>query len=147
MSHSIRHKVGIQASPSAIYQALTSNEGLAKWWTHEVSGAGPVGSIITFKFNDINLTFKVSSLKKDQQIIWAHQGDMPEAWKGTHIWFDIKPGEGQCFVHFQHSNWQAADDFFAHCNTKWAVFLLSLKDYLETGQGQAFPNDVPIDHS
>jgi hypothetical protein len=33
---------------------------------------------------------------------------------------------------------------FTHCSTKWAVFLLSLKEVLETEQGKASPNDILI---
>jgi hypothetical protein len=28
---------------------------------------------------------------------------------------------------------------------KWATFMLSLRDYLETGKGRPFPNDIQID--
>ncbi len=28
---------------------------------------------------------------------------------------------------------------------KWATFLLSLKDYVETGRGRPFPNDLKIE--
>jgi hypothetical protein len=31
-----------------------------------------------------------------------------------------------------------------HCSTKWAVFLLSLKQLVETGTGSPEPNDVKI---
>ncbi len=30
---------------------------------------------------------------------------------------------------------------------KWATFLLSLRDYVEQGQGQPFPDDVKIEAS
>lgn len=33
-----------------------------------------------------------------------------------------------------------------HCSTKWAIFLMSLKAYLETGAGQPSPHDVKIDN-
>ena len=32
----------------------------------------------------------------------------------------------------------------AHCSTKWATFLLSLRDLVETGQGQPSPDDLKI---
>jgi hypothetical protein len=35
----------------------------------------------------------------------------------------------------------------AHCSTKWAVFLLSLKDYLETEIDKPFPHDIHINHT
>jgi hypothetical protein len=37
-------------------------------------------------------------------------------------------------------------EFMHHCSTKWAVFLLSLKSLVETGQGAPEPNDVKIDN-
>jgi hypothetical protein len=32
-----------------------------------------------------------------------------------------------------------------HCSTKWAVFLLSLKSFLETGKGASWPNEIKLD--
>jgi hypothetical protein len=37
-------------------------------------------------------------------------------------------------------------EFSAHCSTKWAVFLLSLKDLLEKDKGQSAPDDVAVNH-
>jgi hypothetical protein len=31
-----------------------------------------------------------------------------------------------------------------HCGTKWAVFLMSLKQFVETGSGSPNPRDVQI---
>jgi hypothetical protein len=31
-----------------------------------------------------------------------------------------------------------------HCSTKWATFLLSLKQLLETGKGRPAPDEVKI---
>ncbi len=193
-SHNIKHKVGIKATANEIYKALTTNQGLSAWWTDDVTGAGEVGAVIAFRFNGGGPDFQVKSLIENKQVIWAHRDSMPDAWAGTEIVFDIEEAEsttneGQCFVHFQHRNWQSDDAFFAHCNTraqraedlagersesegqaiifkrsceadfcskskrrearihKRAVFLLSLKDYLETGIGKPFPHDIQIDHN
>ena len=32
----------------------------------------------------------------------------------------------------------------AHCSTKWATFLLSLRDLVETGKGKPAPADLKI---
>jgi hypothetical protein len=32
-----------------------------------------------------------------------------------------------------------------HCSTKWAIFLMSLKAFVETGKGAPSPDDVKID--
>jgi len=143
----INHRVGIKASPEKIYHALTTNDGLATWWTNDISGAGDVGAIIKFRFNGGGPDFAVTELISNRAVRWKHTGTMPESWMGTEILFQLQVEAQQTFVRFTHSNWQASTDFMAHCSTKWAVFLLSLKDAVEINQGRPFPNDVQIDHS
>lgn len=143
----INHQVGIKASPEKIYEALTTNDGLIKWWTNDISGAGKVGSTIKFRFNGGGPDFTVTKLIQNKIVCWQHSGSMPEAWIDTEISFELEAEENQTFVRFTHSNWKETTNFMAHCSTKWAVFLLSLKNALETGKGNPFPNDVQIDHS
>jgi len=143
----IHHRVGIKASAESIYQALTTNEGLARWWTNDVTGAGDIGSVIQFRFNGGGPDFEVTNLVKNKTVQWKHSGSMPNEWIGSEIGFQLYENDDQTIVRFTHYNWKEATDFMAHCSTKWAVFLLSLKEALETGQGKPFPNDVPIDHS
>ncbi|WP_028470742.1 SRPBCC family protein [Neptunomonas japonica] len=143
----INHRVGIKSSPEAIYEALTTDAGLAKWWTNDVSGAGDVGSIIEFRFNGGGPDFIVKELIPNKTVCWQHSGCIPDPWIGTEILFRLEAEKEQTFVRFTHSNWKEATNFMAHCSTKWAVFLISLKDSLELGTGTPFPNDVQIDHS
>lgn len=143
----INHRVGIKASPENIYEALTTDDGLTKWWTNDISGAGEVGSTIQFRFNGRGPDFTVTKLIPNKAVCWQHSGNVPESWMGTDISFQLEAQEGQTFVRFTHSNWKETTDFMAHCSTKWAVFLLSLKDAVEIGKGKPFPNDVQIDYS
>ena len=143
----INHKVGIKSSPEKIYELLTTNSGLSKWWTNDISGSGGVGSIIEFRFNGGGPDFSVSELIPNEIVRWKHSGSIPESWIETEILFKLQFEDKQTFVRFTHSNWKESTDFMAHCSTKWAVFLLSLKDAAETGQGKPFPNDIQIDHS
>ena len=143
----INHRIGIKASPEKIYEALTTDDGLKKWWTNDISGAGMVGSTIKFRFNGGGPDFTVKKLIPNKIVCWKHSGNMPEPWIKTEVLFQLEAEDNQTFVRFTHSNWNETTDFMAHCNTKWAVFLLSLKDALETGKGTPFPNDIPIDHS
>ena len=143
----INHRVGIKASPERIYEVLTTDDGLATWWTNDISGAGGIGSIIEFRFNGGGPDFKVTELVPNKTVRWMHSGSMPESWMGTEILFQLQEDEEQTFVRFTHSNWKESSDFMAHCSTKWAVFLISLKDAVETNKGKPFPNDMQIDHS
>lgn len=142
----IIHKVGIAGSVTDIYAALTTDEGLSRWWTTDTSGAGVVGSIIKFRFNGSGPDFEV--LETAENLVrWRHSGEEPGPWMGTEVSFQLIPEDSQVIVLFTHSNWQRASDFMAHCSTKWAVFLLSLKQVIETGKGRPFPDDLHIEHS
>ena len=141
----IKHRVGIKGSAAEIYPLLTTDTGLAKWWTTDTHGAGGVGSIIEFRFDGAGPDFEVVELIPEQRVRWRHRGETPPAWAGTEVRFELHEDSRQTVIVFSHGNWAEADEFFAHCCTKWGVFLLSLKSSIETGKGQPYPDDVHID--
>lgn len=142
----IIHRIGVACAPSEIYNALTTDKGLSQWWTNDTSGAGEVGSTIQFRFNGMGPDFQVIELQPDVLVRWKHSGEVPGPWIGTEVSFQMKHEGNQTYVLFLHSNWQERTDFMGHCSTKWATFLLSLKEAIETGKGKPFPNDIHIDH-
>ena len=143
----INHRVGIAAAASEVYKALTTDAGLSTWWTTDTTGAGDIGSIIRFRFNGGGPDFEVIELQPDRLVRWQHSGEMPNDWMGTEASFELTHDGRQTMVRFRHGNWKEASDFMAHCSTKWAVFLLSLKEAIETGSGRPFPYEMHIDHS
>ncbi|HYL91584.1 MAG TPA: SRPBCC domain-containing protein, partial [Alphaproteobacteria bacterium] len=68
----------------------------------------------------------------------------PKEWVGTEITFRLVHKDGQTFVLFTHANWKEVIEFMHHCSTKWATFLLSLKNLLERDEGRPLPFDVKI---
>lgn len=142
----ILHRIGVDSSSSKIYEALTTNEGLSRWWTTDTRGAGEVGSVIEFWFTDTCVRFEVVELQPGSLVRWKHTGDMPAGWIGTDVSFQLQTDDRQTIVLFAHANWHEPSDFMAHCSTKWATFLMSLKNAIETGHGSPFPDDVHIDH-
>jgi len=141
----IRHRVGINGNASEIYRLLTTDAGLSKWWTSDTRGAGAVGSIIEFRFGGGGPDFEIIELIPERLVRWRHSGEMPNAWMGSEILFELHEDEKQTFINFSHYNWQKSDEFLAHCSTKWAIFMMSIKSCIETGKGQPYPNDVHID--
>ncbi len=57
----IHHRIGIKASAERIYQALTTNEGLASWWTNDVTGAGVLAQLYNFALTVVVLILKLLS--------------------------------------------------------------------------------------
>ncbi|TDW86390.1 MULTISPECIES: SRPBCC domain-containing protein [Kribbella] len=140
----ILHRVGILASPTDVYAALTTIDGLAGWWTEDTTG-DPDG-VIHFRFaaaGGEGFDMKVLETKPGELVRWEVVDGPPE-WIGTHIRFDLSQTDEWAIVLFKHEGWKEPVEFMHHCSTKWASFLLSLKKYVETGKGDPSPNDVVI---
>jgi uncharacterized protein YndB with AHSA1/START domain len=141
----ILHKVGIKsASPNKVYQALTTVEGLAAWWTVNTQGESKVGGVLQFRFGGGGFDMKVLELDPARRVLWQVV-DGPAEWLGTRVSFDLDQRDDWTIVLFKHEGWKESVEFMHHCSTKWAVFLLSLKSLLETGQGAPWPNEIKLD--
>jgi uncharacterized protein YndB with AHSA1/START domain len=141
----IYHQIGVRADIEKAYRAITTLDGLSGWWTEARGDTGENGSL-SFHFNDISIEMTIIQLMPAKKVVWQCTEKEGE-WKDTMITFDIEQDRDQVFINFSHKGWAAQTSLCAHCNTKWAVFLLSLKDYLETGKGQPFPHDVHVNHT
>jgi hypothetical protein len=141
----ILHKVGIKSSSlDDAYQALTTIKGLSGWWTTDTRGESKIGGIIQFRFGAVGFDMKVLELDSAKHIEWLVV-DGPQEWLGTKVIFELRQEGDWTIVLFKHQGWKEPVEFMRHCSTKWAVFLLSLKSLLETGEGAPAPNEIKID--
>ncbi len=147
----IIHRIGIKSPATQVYKALTSLEGLARWWTQEVTGDGKVGGKIKFTFRTRTgeirgaMVMEVKKLDPQKEVRWRCT-DGPAEWIGTDIIFQLSEQDNQTIILFGHRNWREEVEFTSHCSMKWATFLLSLREYVETGKGQPAPHDLEIDN-
>ncbi|MFD5819887.1 SRPBCC domain-containing protein [Streptomyces sp. NPDC059618] len=138
----ILHRVGTTAARDTVYQALTTVDGLAAWWTTDTEGSGD--DLLRFRFGDVGgFDMKVLELQPDTRVRWEVV-DGPEEWVGTTVTFDLKQEGEWTVVLFAHEGWREQVEFMNHCTTKWALFLMSLKSLVETGTGAPHPHDVRI---
>ena len=135
----ILHRVGVNAKPERVYEALTTIEGLRGWWVSGTKGDAKPGGTIDFGF----CTMKVIEAVPGKRVHWRCVSGPPE-WVGTEVTFDLAWKDGQTFILFTHANWKEPVEFMHHCSTKWATFLLSLRDQLEKSDGHPAPHDVKI---
>ncbi len=147
----ILHRIGIKSPVVRIYNAITTLEGLAAWWTEDVKGNPQVGGRIEFSFltksGDLlgRMVMEVLVLDDNKFVRWSCV-EGPEEWVGTDITFQLSEQDGQTIVLFGHRNWREAVEATYHCSMKWATFLLSLREYVETGTGKPSPHDLKIDN-
>ncbi len=147
----ILHRIGIKAPVAQVYRALTTLDGLAGWWTEEVRGDTGVGGRIEFRFHTTTgellgeMVMAVQELSENEVVRWRCVSG-PAEWVGTDITFELSQQDNQTIVLFGHRNWREAVEATYHCSMKWATFLLSLRDYVETGVGKPSPRDLKIDN-
>lgn len=147
----IIHRVGIKAPVSKVYAAVASVEGVAGWWTKETTGGSKPGDTIDVRFlspsgKEIGaMTMEVLALEPNKKVHWRFRNG-PAEWIGTDATFDLYQDGDYTILLFGHRNWREPIEFMAHCSTKWATFMLSLKELVETGRGKPSPNDIKIDN-
>ena len=140
----IMHRIGTTTSPDKVYDALTTLDGLAAWWTTDTTGDAAPGGTIKFRFGEAGgFDMKVLDQRPNERLEWEVT-DGPEEWLGTHVTFDLKQDDGYTIVLFKHAGWREPVEFMAHCSTRWATYLLSLKQLAETGAGDPHPKEMSI---
>lgn len=140
----ILHRIGVEkSSPQRVYEALTTLDGLAGWWTEKTSGETGLGGMIEFRFRAGGFDMKVAELDPGRLVRWEVVAG-PEEWIGTTVRWELREQGDYTIVLFTHEGWREPVEFMHHCSTKWATFLMSLKQLLETGEGAPDPRDVPI---
>ena len=147
----IIHRIGIKAPRSKVYEAVATAEGVGGWWTRNTTGSATVGDTLNVRFlgkggKEIGaMDFEITGLEPDREVRWRFVSGPPE-WVGTDVTFELAHDGDMTVLLFGHRNWREAVEFTAHCSMKWAVFLLSLRDLVETGTGRPAPDDLKIDN-
>jgi uncharacterized protein YndB with AHSA1/START domain len=136
----IKLLVHIQAPREKVYDALTTIRGLSHWWTTQTTGECKPGGVIQFRFGTVGNDMKVISAKKGEWLQWECIAG-PEDWLGTRVTFQLNDSEGRTRVRFEHGGWKHANDFFAGCGFTWGRYLESLRQYCQTGKGEAFGSE------
>ena len=140
----ILRRIGVkQVSPAQVYNALTTLDGLSGWWTEKTTGETDVGGVVEFRFRPGGFDMKVTELDPGRLVRWEVVGG-PEEWIGTSVQWDFRQNGDHTIVLFKHEGWREPVEFMHHCSTMWATFLMSLKQFLETGKGAPDPHDVRI---
>ena len=102
-----------------MYDALTTIDGLAGWWTDDTKGSTEVGDVIRFRFPPVGgFDMEVLEGRPSERVSWRVL-DGPEEWIGTTIDWDLRQDGDWTIVLFKHRGWQEPVEFMHHCSTKW----------------------------
>lgn len=136
---SYRKEVQINATREKVYQAITTHEGIAGWWTGKVHGMHIEGGTVRFEFDGTGhvMEMRVEKLRNPELVTWtclAHNF-FPE-WATTKLNFTLTSvSETSCKLSFEHLGLEPVCECYDRCSRGWDHFLASLVSYCETGVG------------
>ncbi len=134
----IVEELTIAVAPESVFNALTQQDELARWWTNDLNAKPEVGSLAEFRFGewgDSVLRFEVAELDAGKRVHWIHRLSPVAQWAGTSVTWQLTPVHNGTRLLFTHDGFAQVDEAYAQTRGNWEYFLASLKSYLETGKG------------
>ena len=129
----ILHRITVNASSDKVYESITTQKGLSRWWTADVCAEPKEGSIAEFGFQNHSVVFRMRIEKLDapRSVQWTCVGDLEE-WEGTKIVFYLTEiADKRTLLDFIHCGWRSIKGAYPMCNTDWGRLMYYLKDYVE----------------
>lgn len=142
-----RTSIQVNAPADVVFDAVTTTEGLASWWS-PVTGSGLGGGELRFPMVDGHppLLIQVAEATRPTKVRWTvAECTFMRDWEGTRPTFTITPlGKDSCEVTFEHVGLSDELECKDMCARSWNHFVrTSLREYAEGGPGA--PNRSPRD--
>ena len=129
----------INSPKEKVFKALTNSNELSKWYTTVVKGEFKLNEIISFEFvNFAEFKFKVIALTQNESVHLKVVESTFDNLLGHIMKYDLDENNGKIRVRFTHDGFEEMDDFYANMNYSSAKYLESLRQYCQTGKGEAF---------
>lgn len=129
----VYHQVLIQANCATVFEAVTTQTGLSKWWIANCNVKPEIGFVNEFHTEGHGTNYmKVLALEPNSFTEWECT-NTGTPWSGTRVTFTLSDkGDFTC-LDFKHTGYPAEDELYAICNYHWARHLFMLKAFCETG--------------
>jgi uncharacterized protein YndB with AHSA1/START domain len=141
------HQVWITAPSTTVYEAISTEAGIAGWWDTPKTVKSDSGVVLEFNPGPEHgvLRAKVAAAIHDRRVEWefvsTHPRNSPAfAWTGTRVSFEITrravpPWAAErvdtAIVDFRHSGWDERSEYLGFCNFAWGEALQKLKQWCE----------------
>jgi uncharacterized protein YndB with AHSA1/START domain len=134
-----RKELLIEAPCEKVYQTLTTNHGIAGWWTGKVQGEHVEGGTVRMEFEGPGhmIEMRVDELRDQELVAWTclTHNSFPE-WPSTKVNFALKAeSKASCKLSFGHLGLKSYCECYGDCSRGWDHFLASLTSFCETGAG------------
>jgi uncharacterized protein YndB with AHSA1/START domain len=129
--------LNLRGSIEVAFDALTTTDGLAAWWT-EVSGTGTRGGELRFTFgSDASaVTMRVDGAERGR-VEWTCLDCHVSDWVDTSLSFGLTArSDGGCDLEFRHRGLTPKLECYLDCKSGWDHFIPSLQAFIDTGVGR-----------
>ncbi len=128
----------INSTKEKVFKALTESNELSKWYTTVVNGKFELNEIISFEFiNFAKFKFKVIAIIQNESIyLEIVESEFDNV--GHIMKYDLDENDGKTRVRYTYEGFDEMDDSYANMNFSSAKYLESLRQYCQTGKGEAF---------
>ena len=141
MTKDIRHSFRFDADAKNVIRALSEPEQICQWWTTEVKTEGDL-LVLGWSGHGFEVAMRPSMTDDARRVVWkCVRSNMQhtDAWVGSDITFELTPEGDATRVEFAHTGYKDSPCYKV-CVEGWAYFVgVSLKQFLETGQGLPYP--------
>tara|TARA_B100001564_G_scaffold319564_1_gene296897 strand:- start:236 stop:658 length:423 start_codon:yes stop_codon:yes gene_type:complete len=132
--HQIEHLLHINAPLNKVYEAIKDVENIKQWYTTDV--VDNLDNTKTFKWGEMFLITKCNEIE-NEKITWEFlESSMPI--ESLFMTYELSENEGKTRVRFTYGNFSEKSDFYANQNFSSAKYLESLRQFCQTGNGEAF---------
>lgn len=132
--HQIEHLLHINAPLNKVYEAIKDVENIKQWYTTDI--VDNLDNTKTFKWGEMFLIAKCNEIE-NEKITWEFlESSMPI--ESLFMTYELSENEGKTLVRFTYGNFSEKSDFYANQNFSSAKYLESLRQFCQTGNGEAF---------
>jgi len=129
--YSISVSLEIAASAADIFEALTNQDLLSRWFAPQVIAVPVEGTVAAFAFEfDLNFKMELVQLKKDKMVHWKCVDGYKE-WLDSEVVFSFEKEKDVTLLKFEHRNLTNEEKRNKTVNS-WHEYLQNLKRVCET---------------
>jgi uncharacterized protein YndB with AHSA1/START domain len=140
----IFHNFPIEATAEKVFGAISSSDGLDKWWT-KGSSVNPVsGGIYILDFGPGYIWKAVVTEYVKGKVFELKMTEADADWLGTKIGFILMAHQGKTAVNFYHTGWPQKNEHYKISSYCWAMYLRILKRHLEYGESVPYEKRLQV---
>jgi len=146
------HQLWINAPAAKVYEAISTADGLSRWWGPHESTETDTGLVLSHNPGPEHGVVRLKLLEcvQNKRVEWECISEHPKsspasAWTGTHFIWELserdnvaaQSGFGQdgdriAILDFRHTGYNENSEYFGYNNFGWGVALQNLKRVCES---------------